>query len=159
MKFEKKYTVSFTLDYNPANLSTAQEKGVRIVRSRSGKYFPTFYKKKKVAQNEADLKRLIQQAHPLVKYPTIINDGDTCVNLEIVYFFPHTSTTPQWKRNEITFMTQRPDADNISKTVVDCMTACGIWQDDSMVNFSFKKFRSPKAKIDISYDVWVQSRN
>ena len=126
---------------------------MRIIKSKSGKMFPTFYKKSKVAQNEKDLMKLLPFYKPKM---IIVNDGDTCVDLDIAYMFPHSSSTPKWKQSEVTFMTQRPDADNISKTVVDCMTRCGYWQDDSMVNFRFKKFRAPKPEIRVSITVWKQ---
>lgn len=153
MRFEKAYTKSFTIPYNPASLSTAQEKGVRIIKSKSGKMFPTFYKKSKVMQNERDLMKILPFYKPSID---IVNDGDTCVDLEIAYMFPHASGTPKWKRDQITFMTQRPDADNISKSVVDCMTRCNYWQDDSMVNFRFKKYRSPNPCISVTVTVWKQ---
>lgn len=157
MTFRKIYENSFTLDINPAVLTTAQEKGVRIITSKSGKSFPTFFKKKRSVQNE----RMIEYAlaiHRVKAGETVKNDGDTAILLEIVYMFPHTASTPKWKRNGLSFMTQRPDADNLSKALVDCMTRMGFWQDDSMVNFRFSKFRFVKPRIDIKYEVWRQER-
>ena len=89
----------------------------------------------------------------------IRNDGDTAVELRIVYYFPHPSGTPKWKRDQVTFMTQRPDADNLSKAVVDCMTKAGFWDDDSMVNFNFAKYRSPNPCIRVEIREWKQTRN
>lgn len=146
---------SFTLDINPATLSTAQQKGVRTFTAKNGKTFVSFYKKKKVVQTEEMLELLLRPHAP--KVPTK-NDGNTCVNIEIVYMFPHPSGTPKWKAEQLTFMTQRPDADNLSKSLVDCMTKCGFWEDDSMVNFDYKKFRNPRPRIDISLETWIQER-
>ena len=127
---------------------------MRLVRSH-GKMIPMFYKKAKAIANE----RMIDSAlKPNFGGNTIRNDGDTAVCLELIYYFPHPSGTPKWKRTETTFMTQRPDADNISKALVDRMTAMGFWHDDSMVNFKFSKFRSPDPHIDVSITVWLQRR-
>lgn len=155
MTFRKIDERCFTLNINPTVLTTAQEKGVRIITSKSGRSFPTFYKKKRLIQNE----RLLEIAlRPHLDHDTIMNDGDTAILLEIVYMFPYTTSTPKWKREGLAFMTQRPDADNISKSVVDCMTRIGFWADDSMVNFKFIKFRFSVPRIDIKYEVWKQSR-
>lgn len=155
MKFECIDEYGFRLDINPAVLTTAQEKGVRIIKMH-GKMMPMFYKKAKAVQNEKliDLALMAHRKHCCF----IQNDGDTAVELIITYYFPHTSGTPKWKQSQLTFMTQRPDADNISKALVDRMTNAGFWHDDSMVNFTFKKFRSPDPHIGIKIKVWHQSR-
>lgn len=128
---------------------------MRLIRSH-GKMIPMFYKKAKAIANE----RMIDAAlKPNFGGKTIRNDGDTAVYLGLTYYFPHPSGTPKWKRSETTFMTQRPDADNISKAVVDRMTEIGFWQDDSMVNFRFSKFRSSDPHIDVSITVWLQKRD
>lgn len=155
MKFEMTERRTFSLPISPTMLSTAQEKGVRIIKSKGGKMFPTFFKKKKVLESERALEVLLLPHRPR---KTIANDGDTCVVLTLKYFFPHPAGTPKWKRGEITFMPQRPDADNLSKTVVDVMTSCGFWDDDSMVNFRFDKWRSPDPHIEVIIETWKQER-
>ena len=146
---------TFTLEVDPSKLSTAQQKGVRAFISKSGKAFTTFYKKKKVVMTERILYSMLNKHKP--KEP-IRNDGDTCVLLVITYMFPHTSNCPKWKRDGIAFMTQRPDVDNLSKSLIDCMTKCGFWEDDSMVNTFMKKFRSPNPCIFITIEKWRQER-
>lgn len=155
MKFFRTERHRFSLGVNPSDLSTAQQKGVRTFTAKNGKTFVTFYKKKKVVRTENLLCALLKPHRPSVP---IKNDGDTCVLLEIAYMFPHTAGSPKWKREGIAFMTQRPDVDNLSKSLVDCMTECGFWEDDSMVNEKFVKFRSPDPRIDISIEVWRQER-
>lgn len=144
----------FTLDINPADLTTAQEKGVRILTIK-GKPMPMFYKKAKAKQNE----KMLETALKPHLIETIKNDGDTCVELYLRYCFPHASGTPKWKKNCLTFMTQRPDADNLSKAIVDVMTRLGFWHDDSMVNFHFIKYRCPSPHISVEIKVWKQERN
>ena len=155
MTFTCVETRKFRLGINPADLTTAQEQGVRLIRS-GGKMIPMFYKKARALQNEKFLDIALRPFRP--KEP-IRNDGDTAVELRIVYYFPHTSGTPKWKRDQVTFMTQRPDADNLSKAVVDCMTKAGFWDDDSMVNFNFAKYRSPNPCIRVEIREWKQTRN
>lgn len=147
-------SVHFELDINPAELTTAQEKGVRLIRS-GGKMIPMFYKKAKAIENE----RMIDaKLKPLWDGNTVVNDGNTVVELFITYYFPHTKGTPRWKQLEETFMTQRPDADNLSKAIVDRMTHIGFFDDDSMVDFHFAKRRSPTPRIEIDIIVRQQYR-
>lgn len=151
---------TFALNVNPAELTTAQEKGVRIVPFRDRKtgktkHMPMFYKKAKSIANE----KMLTEALMPHRIRTIQNDGDTSVELYLRYFFPHPSGTPKWKRECLTFMTQRPDADNLSKAVVDVMTKLGFWHDDSMVNFHFIKYRHPTPGIKIEIKVWKQTRS
>lgn len=145
----------FRLGINPADLTTAQEKGVRLIKC-GGKTIPMFYKKARAIQNEKLISLALAPHRP--KEP-IRNDGDTAVELYLTYYFPHASGTPKWKRDQVTFMTQRPDADNLSKAVVDQMTKAGFWDDDSMVNFKFSKFRSPNPCIRVEIKTWKQTRN
>ena len=154
MKFTCVDVREFTLGINPAELTTAQEKGVRLIRSKSGKMIPMFYKKARSVQNE----KLIDFALKPYAGLGVKNDGDTAIDLEITYFFPHTSGTPKWKLDQLTFMTQRPDADNISKALVDRMTANRFWDDDSMVNFRFRKYRWKKPHIKVKIEVWRQEK-
>jgi Holliday junction resolvase RusA-like endonuclease len=55
-------------------------------------------------------------------------------------------------------MTQRPDADNLSKAIVDVMTRLGFWHDDSMVNFHFIKYRCSSPCILVEIKVWKQEK-
>lgn len=156
MRFWRESESTFRLDIDPSCLTTAQEKGVRIVKAKNGKMFPTFFKKKRSLENEKLISNELKKK--IVGWKTVQNDGDTAVNLRIVYMFPHPSGTPKWRRSETTFMTQRPDADNVSKALVDCMTKAGLWEDDSMVNFNFSKYRAPDPHIIVIVSVWKQER-
>lgn len=156
MRFELISKMAMTLDVNPAELSTAQEKGVRIIKV-GGKYIPTFYKKAGIARTEKMLTDALKKHRH--KFWTLENDGDTAIELRVIYFFPHTSGTPKWKRDHVSFMTQRPDADNLSKSLLDCMTNLKFWSDDSMVYPFFSKYRSPHPCIRIQMFVWKQYRD
>lgn len=147
-------SISFNLDINPASLTTAQEKGVRIVKSKSGKMFPTFYKKKKSVENETLIMNLLKPFipnHPLFGYDERI----LALVLTIVYFFPHTSSARKSERDNITFMTNRPDVDNLSKAFIDCMTKCRFWSDDSCISLKEFKFRSPNPHMSVIIDQYV----
>lgn len=155
MKFALHSTRSFTLDINPAKLSTAQEKGVRIVRTRGGRHIPMFYKKSGMIETERLLKAHLSKK----KSDTIRKDGNTAVELRIIYQFPYTSSHPKWMQDQLSFMTERPDVDNLSKSLIDCMTELGFWEDDSMVFPNLSKYRSPNPCIRIQIRVWKQSRD
>lgn len=143
----------FTLPIDPSVLTTAQEKGVRIVKGRNGKCFPAFFKKEKAVQNEKMLISVLSKFRPY-DFPIVKTDS-TVVNLSITYFFPHLSTTSEWKRKYRLPMTSRPDVDNISKAVIDCMTKCGYWEDDSQLSLRLVKFRCPTPRIEVGIEVWT----
>lgn len=141
----------FDLPIDPSVLTTAQEKGVRIIKGRNGKCFPSFFKKAKAVENERMLMDILPKFKPLED--PIKKSDRTFVQLSIIYYFPHTSSSPKWMKDCVAPMTSRPDVDNISKAMIDCMTKCGYWEDDSQLNLSLAKFRSPNPHINVSIRV------
>ena len=143
----------YEVPIDPSVLTTAQEKGVRIVKGRNGKCFPSFFKKAKAVQNEKMLMGVLKKYRPY-EHP-IVKTDNTYIVLSIDYYFPHKSSTPEWKRKFNLPMTNRPDVDNISKAVIDCMTKCGFWEDDSQLSLRLAKFRSQNPRIEIGIDIFV----
>lgn len=143
----------FDIPIDPSVLTTAQEKGVRIVKGRNGKCFPSFFKKAKAVENERMLMNILPKYKPY-QFPIKKTDR-SFVKLSIIYYFPHTKSCPKWLDHSILPMTSRPDVDNISKAMIDCMTKCGYWEDDSQLNLSLDKFRSPQPHIHVGIKVKV----
>ena len=54
----------FDIPIDPSVLTTAQEKGVRIVKGRNGKCFPSFFKKAKAVENERMLMNILPKYKP-----------------------------------------------------------------------------------------------
>ena len=49
----------------------------------------------------------------------------------------------------------RPDVDNLSKMLLDCMTHCGFWDDDAQVaSLVIEKFWSTQPGIFVSVTPW-----
>lgn len=142
------------LPVDPASLTTAQEKGVRIVKTKSGKMIPTFFKKKRAVENERLLTKALRPFAP--KSPYSCEGWFEGLGLFITYFFPYTSSTPKkiigaCNGGMFVPMTQRPDVDNISKAVIDVMTKCGFFVDDSQISeLVLRKFRAVNPCIVIS---------
>ena len=101
------------LPIDPAEIPTAQEKGVRVVKG-----IPMFYKKKPLVVFEKRLQDLLKPAQSV--HENRIPDG-TPVYLHITYLFGYPKSTPKSRRIDLAPMTQRPDGDNLSKAVIDSL--------------------------------------
>lgn len=128
---------------------------MRIVKGRNGKCFPSFFKKARAVQNEKMLMSILPKYRPC---PCPIPKTDNAmVELKLTYYFPHTSSTPKSKRDKFSFMTSRPDVDNISKAMIDCMTKCGYWEDDSQLSLVLRKMRGPSPCIKMEIAIYELS--
>lgn len=122
--------------------ATAQEKGVKIVRSRTGRLYPQFYEKKKVKEakeNLASYLRFITPTEPMT--------GP--IGIKIDYYFGRGSYP---KKYTGTPKTTKPDLDNMAKALLDVMTKLHFWIDDAqVVNLQISKFweEDPDARIQI----------
>lgn len=117
--------IQFNLNVNPADLPTAQQKGVRIIKVH-GRMMPMFYEKKNVKDAHILLKYSMERYKP--KEPM---HGP--VTLSVEYLFPYPKGTPKYRQIEGAPMVQRPDVDNIQKLLQDVMTEMGFWDDDSQI--------------------------
>ena len=102
---------------------TAQQKGIKIKRSRTGKYYPQFYEKPEV---EAANNKLSWQLMDFKPAEPISGP----VEVMIVWEF---AIGNRPKRNINTFRTSRPDLDNLNKSIMDILTKLQFWKDDSQV--------------------------
>lgn len=114
----------FFLPMDKIPTTTAQQKGVKIIRGR-----PYFYTKREVEDVKNFFKVILKTKRP----PQPMTGA---VDLVIVYYFkakkPHKDGQPK---------VTRPDVDNMTKLILDVMTESGFWNDDSQV------FRLTVAKI------------
>lgn len=105
--------MKITLPINPADIPTAQEKGVRVVNG-----IPMFYKKPPLLKFEKWMKDHLSN---LLKLPNVrIPDGQA-VYLHITYLFPYPKSTPKSQLVDMIPMVQQPDGDNLSKAIIDCL--------------------------------------
>ncbi len=95
--------------------------------------FSTTYHDKGQMENEGDIMSLLQQYIPEEPYKDAIR-------IEILANFPVPKTTLSKKKEVIRIKerggvprTKKPDADNLSKQILDCMTKLGFWLDDKQV--------------------------
>lgn len=140
-------SLSFSIPVNPAELPTAQQKGIRIVKCH-GRMMPMFYEKKNVKDAHCLLARELKRHAP----PVPIADP---VELRVQYNYPFPKGTPKCRMSEATPMVQRPDVDNSQKLVQDVMSEVGFWNDDSQVwALTLVKVRTtlaPSIGFDIRY--------
>ena len=52
--------------------------------------------------------------------------GAVALHIEFMYSIKDKKKKGKWK-------TSKPDVDNVAKLLIDCMTRCGFWVDDSQV--------------------------
>ena len=118
-------TIEFTIP--GASKTTAQHKGVMV---RNGRVM--FFKKKEICAEERRLGLECQRYRPEWKF-------ENGVAAEITFVFPFTKAEEKkhkLRSNDPSFTTPkltRPDVDNCSKTIIDVLTKCGFWSDDSQI--------------------------
>lgn len=113
-----------TLDINPKYLRTAQHKGVRRMRA-GGKDIMIHFTRKEVVTSREALTRAIRYAAPVVTRPP---DSQCPWLFRVVYVYRPKSLP---KRLMGALKISSPDGDNLTKDLLDCITATGIaWKDD-----------------------------
>lgn len=108
---------------------------------------PIFFKSAKTKENEAFYDKFKQFV------PSVPLSGP--IKVGVVFIFPYNKSDLATKnkraelaRNPYLWHTSKPDADNILKTMFDCMTRLGFWEDDkNIVTLHVCKLRSAKTGI------------
>lgn len=154
------------LDLNPADICTAQQKGVRIICGH-----PAFYTKPQVVKSNELIRRALVKALHNAGVKTRVSVGHSattgkCWNAEVVaspikkpqpvavsiiYYFPFPSGASKATREKgFVPMTERPDLDNLTKSVLDMMTDCRLWDDDAQVTeLTLAKWRTEKPSVSV----------
>lgn len=96
--------------------ATAQEKGYKVIRGKV-----VTYEKEKVKQV-----RQLYQSHLCHYIPDKPIDGAVLVQIDFIYYKPDLDGNYQHKAT-------KPDLDNVAKLLLDVMTECGYWHDDSQI--------------------------
>mgnify|MGYP003680936455 CR=1 FL=1 len=109
-------------------ITTAQQKGERIVTGKNGKPFIAHYEKKKVKAARQLFCGLLTPHIP----PVPLSGPIIC---ECEWVFPWRASERKSLVREFTRIPKdtKPDADNSNKLLLDCMTEMGFWNDDSQV--------------------------
>mgnify|MGYP000064395921 CR=1 FL=1 len=112
---------------------------------------PRFFKKAHVARAERDLVSLLT-AHRPAKCGTI-ESGPVAVS--VLFIWPYRKSEPK-KRTAgggLLPCDTRPDADNLTKMLLDAMTRCAFWRDDGQVaDLRIAKLWGPEPGISIRID-------
>lgn len=122
--------------------ATAQQKGVIV---RGGR--PIFYTKKSVKDDQARIMPALRKHCPALPIA-----GP--VSLELAFVFSFKARTSLREREQgVIPMTERPDVDNLSKGVIDAMTKCGWWLDDSQItSLTVVKVRGASPRLCVSVE-------
>jgi Holliday junction resolvase RusA-like endonuclease len=136
-------SLSMTLVLSPAEICTAQQKGERVI----GKYIQ-HYTKPEVKRSKAKIRQSVFDAARANNIPmrlkTKVIDGkmlsvpcftetfiDCPISLAVDYYYP--VNRPKKYLGKVLWRTKRPDLDNLTKSILDCMTDMELWADDSQV--------------------------
>lgn len=168
--FNTAMNIKLMLNLNPAAIKTAQQKGMFVVKGR-----PVFFTKKAVLESNYRIKsaliaalheegcnvvdklvflgkRKIRSTHEITVHPSMTIANATPVSIGIKYVFPFVSSTRKKDRDKgEVFMVNRPDVDNLTKSVLDVMTDMHFWEDDSQIcELSLLKVRAENPHIEIT---------
>lgn len=120
------------------------QSALRILKNKSGKQFVG-----KMSSSEGKKIQEMLIALLMPHKPTAPLTGP--LQAQIAYAYPWRKSEP--KKNRATgwkWKDTKPDADNLPKTLKDCMTRLGFWEDDAQVTqFLFEKAWADKPGIRV----------
>ena len=129
--------------------STSQQKGACIV---GGKHI-RFFKKAKVAQAENSLVSLLSTAKREQMSGASFQSGPLAVNITLVFPYLKRDKKADIAAGAHVWIDTRPDLDNLCKMLLDAMTTCAYWHDDSQVaDLRLTKRRGPITGITITIE-------
>lgn len=134
--------------------ATAQHKGSRIVYV-SGR--PTIMHYTKVPQRKAHdeyVKHLMADINRRRDGIGRVSMFTTAIAVEVDFYFPNPVNTPKRNRNKTFAKTTRPDADNMAKGLLDCLTEVGLIQDDALIfDLRVRKFTTGQHHVGIGITI------
>ena len=131
------------VDMSPAKICTAQQKGERICGNHIQHYTKPEVKRSKAAIRQAVLEagriRNIQMClkskkihGKIISVPCFMETFTDCpIRLAVDYYYP--VNRPKKYMGKVLWRTKRPDLDNLTKSIMDCLTDMELWQDDAQV--------------------------
>lgn len=131
------------VDMSPAEICTAQQKGERVI----GKYIQ-HYTKPEVKRSKAAIRQAIADAAAfrrtrmcfkgkvidgkMISVPCFMETFIDCpIRLAVDYYYP--VNRPKKYMGKVLWRTKRPDLDNLTKSIMDCLTDMELWADDAQV--------------------------
>ncbi|MGN0885707.1 MAG: RusA family crossover junction endodeoxyribonuclease [Candidatus Spyradenecus sp.] len=140
-------TRTATIDFNPAEMRTAQQKGACVIGGRVHHYVKHEVKRANARLQQAILSSALGDLPPVAEVP---------VRVEIVYWYA-ARNVPVSQRGAL--RTKRPDVDNLCKGLLDCITQCGVaWADDAQVaslraekRYLAHRDQQPRICISVAY--------
>ena len=121
----------------------------RLRAYRIGKFCRIVKAKPDAVTSQLERKIAGQVAFLRQDQPHLFAEG-VPVRCTIEWAFPFPAAVKAKDRKHHQWRTQRPDLDNLTKTVLDALTDAGAWVDDAqVVCLTLFKFNSPKPQLTI----------
>ena len=131
------------IDITP--IRSTHQSALRIIHRKGGKPFVGKYAK-------SDVKQWLERFKHLAKSKAPDKPYEGPLELTLYFGFP----LIQSDKGKDAPMTTKPDFDNLAKSVLDSLTECGYWHDDSQVVFGkVLKFRTKQPFVGF----WIQPCN
>lgn len=119
---------------------------LRIMKRKDGTQFVGKFAKSKGKVAQSDLMTLLA---PHVPERPI----ESPVAVSVVWEYPYRKSEKKRNIGKIIPCDTRPDCDNLSKMLFDCMTRLGFWNDDSQIyDLRFKKVWGMQPGIEIKIE-------
>ncbi len=130
--FAQEPDLVFSFDERPPKHTLQAGRGVQVVGGR-----PRFFTRKAVKLEAARLEGLFRSVLPEGWEPR-----GGAVKLEVLLVYP-ARREDRMEGSATALHTERPDADNLTKSIMDSMTRAGVWADDAQVcDLTIRKRRS-----------------
>jgi Holliday junction resolvase RusA-like endonuclease len=139
---------------NPVEIHLAGEPPRQTHQSRLRAYrigkFCRIVKAKPDAATERVANQIAAHVQAIRKTQPTIFPADVPLAVILAFHFPFPAAVKARDRKATSWRTQRPDLDNLSKSILDALTDAGAWADDAqVVDLTLKKTNSPTPRLSI----------
>jgi Holliday junction resolvase RusA-like endonuclease len=135
--------IELVLRCAPPSTTAQQGKRVRVVRTRSGRYVPTFYRSAAIKRASQTWATLLQ---PFVPRAPLTGP----VSLGVCLVYPHLARTSRGASVEWRAKTSKPDVGNAVKEIEDVLVKLHFLEDDQQVSrLTAEKWHGPADQVGI----------
>jgi|694.fasta_scaffold46918_10 Holliday junction resolvase RusA-like endonuclease len=133
--------------------TSTHQANLRVLKTKTGRLFVGKMKKNKVTKWVDQMRPYLVRGKPLQPMEGAVR---VCIRL---YYTSPKYLLPKINKCKELVKTTKPDVDNVVKVILDEMTKCGYWLDDSQIwCITIEKYWSATPKVCIYYDQKTQNQ-